>query len=111
MAYKILNRHLRKVINEIDTHNRHIRYKLSRKFDNMYDKELWGISLYYSLISLVKNIITLLGSDNIVSVLIITRSCLDAYNNLENVFNNYDKYMQYEKYKFENEYKEYYNRH
>ncbi len=107
MTYKIINRKIKDVINEIEKHNNLIRYKLSKNFVDSYDKELWAISLYYTLISLVKNIIAIFDNDNnTVGILIIVRSCLEAYINLENVFNNYDKYLKYEKAKLEEEKKQ-----
>lgn len=108
MAYKIVNRKIKDVINEIEKHNKLIRDKLSKNFSNRYDKKLWAISLYYTLIKLVKNITVILDDDdnNTVGILITIRSCLDAYINIECIFTNYDKHLKAEKEKLEQEKKQ-----
>lgn len=103
MSYKEISQKLKNVINEVKKHNRSIGQNLSKDYKDCYDKELWSFSLYYRLINLLENIVILLKHNNKEGILIIFRSCLDAYINLENIFHNYDDYLQYERRKLDEE--------
>jgi len=98
MTYKIINRKLKKIISGIEVHNRIIRKKLSHHYNDVYDKNLWSVGLYYSLIGHFKNIINILDSPrNLSGLFSLFRSCIDIYINLRNLDIKYDRYCQYEK--------------
>ena len=98
MTYKIMNKKLKKIIDEIDTHNHMIRRKLSQGSENIYDQHVWSVSLYYSFIGHLKNIVVILDNPkNLSGIFSLFRSSLDCYINFINVALNYHQYKEYEK--------------
>lgn len=77
MAYKVLHKHLKKVIKEIHTYNKHSQKLLYKSYSNKYKKELWITFLYFSQIELSKNILHMLLIKNPITIPILVRSSID----------------------------------
>ena len=98
MAYKMIARKLDFLINQIEKTNDTSSKLHCRKYDDMYNQELWIKALYYRLISLAKNISMLINNDqNNSTIIILTRSCADCYIRIRNVLECYDLCLSDEK--------------